>query len=261
MYFAFLFLALSLPALAHSRSVYSNVSTSVEAKRVVKLEVRLDKKRVSHCSGVLLSERVVATAAHCLHRKLKEPSSFTVQLGDQKAHAAKLFVHEGFDGEGGCTDVGIMILEEDIALPSEPLYVGCGLKWLSGKCNAYGYGLTEDNVLSPDVREVNYKVTESKIKGHEKPTCFTGTYPSRSKLCRGDSGGPTICRVAGKSVFVAVTSLGITKDLPDRLSRCKVSRASVLANVQAFIELLQQIPEEDRKFVKEYVNALDCPLD
>ncbi|CAD5232421.1 unnamed protein product [Bursaphelenchus xylophilus] len=252
-----------------ARSIDSQVSKSVDAKRVVEIyPLKNDTTQGKHpCSGVLLAGDIVATASHCfLDFFLQRGQRYYVKLGDQESLAARLYYQNYAQP---CRDTGILILEKNLTTPSVPLYVRCGAEWRAGNCTGYGYGLTEHNTSSTEVREVPYKVENSTQDELKHDTCSVASYLTKAKPCFGDSGGPTICNVDGKSVFVGVLSRGLPpanrkkemEKTKDPLAQCKICVAAGLANTNALMLLLKEIPKDDREYIFSRIKHLNCNVE
>ncbi|CAD5226917.1 unnamed protein product [Bursaphelenchus xylophilus] len=242
------------------RSLFSPITKNLDAKRVVRI-TSLTEAGPQFCTGVLLSEYVVLTAAHCIFNEElgKEPLLIDVENEKGSSKVKKFFLHNDYRPSAPCNDVALLILENGVPTSRIPIYFGCGKQWISGNCSAYGLGITEDERLSESVREVHFKVFDPQSDSFRDDTCWETFYTTRAKLCQGDSGGPVICRMDGKSIVMGVNIQVISTYYgEDILTLCKMSYGSIISNYRAISELLTQIPVFYQRFILNDIRTLDC---
>ncbi|CAD5230250.1 unnamed protein product [Bursaphelenchus xylophilus] len=247
--FGFAFL-LCVPTVLSVPWLYSKVSESPDAERVVEVRVHVNATRngkqvfgnATICSGVLLAEDIVATASHCrLSEWYKE-----------------------------CDDNALLILEKNITVQTaSPLYVYCGAVSDLKDCVGYGYGLTEHNAKSREVREAHYTVRRPPSNAYGSESCLIASYHSKAKMCNGDSGGPTICKFHGLSMLAGVGSqiyarvegtAPEVKTVEQEVSFCKLTSAFLMTRTANMIRLLKEIPGGDRKYIMNRIHAWNCGL-
>ncbi|CAD5232420.1 unnamed protein product [Bursaphelenchus xylophilus] len=269
----FVFL-LCLPTVLSVPSVYSKVSESPDAKRVVEVRIYINETRdgkqvlgnTTICSGVLLAEDIVATAAHCRHPDWPLAKYF-VRLGEQEVPVASYYGKTPTLEE--CNDNALLILEKNITVQTaSPLYVYCGEVSDLEDCAGYGYGLTEHNAKSREVREAHYTVRKRQQSDeYGTNSCLMASYHSKAKMCYGDSGGPTICKFQGLSTLVGVSSQiqayvdGTSPKIntvEEAVSFCKLSSDLLLAKSVNMIRLLNEIPGGDRKYILNRIKTMHC---
>lgn len=159
------------------------------------------------CSGSLIGDvggAIVLTAAHCL----RDPIAGAVLGSDYTAPervlpARSQFAHPDFDRHTGAFDLGIVVLDGHvdpatwIALPStadDGLAAGTRVDFV-------GYGTTNSATPNTERREVAGRV--------DAVTSVSFDYAQDAGgPCSGDSGGPALADVEGRSVLVGVTSSG-----------------------------------------------------
>ena len=158
------------------------------------------------CSGSLIGNAggpVVLTAAHCL----RSPLAGAVIGSDYAAPdvflpALSQFAHPDFDRRTGDFDFGVVVLDgvteasSWLSLPSGSDDLGAGTP-----VEFVGYGSTEDVNPNTERREVAGTIEQL------TPTSFEYAQ-TEGGPCSGDSGGPALAELAGKSVLVGVTSSG-----------------------------------------------------
>ncbi|CAD5232618.1 unnamed protein product [Bursaphelenchus xylophilus] len=231
----FLLSALAVP------SVDSKVSHRDVAKNVVRIG--------DYCSGVLLSDRVVLTAAHCIGPYAHD---VTIKVGNKTSRVARIFINKIFAKTRSCHDSAFIILKEPI-ITDQQLYLACGTQWLSN-CTAFGYGRTENKPMSDEVREVGY----FNVSIGRQASCFTATYSSKAKICGGDSGGPTICNADDKSVVIGVDTNFIAYEEKDPVKQCRSSWGAIITNSLGVVELVNQLEEEDKDYILSQIKTLGC---
>jgi V8-like Glu-specific endopeptidase len=169
------------------------------------------------CTGTLVADKVVLTAAHCVvdgDGVVSAPSTMGFAVGPDAAHPTQLstvtqvFVHEGYNAAGmsAHNDLAILVLRNSIH-NAEPLPFNCNTLAGSGlvgqAVQAVGYGDTRSSgsnntrkfFASEDV--VSIAAYDLTVDGH-------GT----AGVCSGDSGGPVLRRNNGVVQTVGVLSWG-----------------------------------------------------
>lgn len=177
---------------------------------VAQLELEPDD---SLCSGVLISENLILTAAHCVSdiSSSKIGSAFFPQAGDQRIRIKKMIVHpdygsnndedENFNSIGtNQNDLAILQLARPVAAPlmAVPLAQPNSVtKPDSVRVRIYGFGrkyMADDE--DPELRFADLTGSLNLSKGRiEFPRSKSGT-------CKGDSGGPSFL-ISGSDVRVA----------------------------------------------------------
>lgn len=143
-----------------------------------------------YCSGVLISNSIVLTAAHCVPFE----EEITVTTGRYKTTVSDRFIHPRYelisDSAGNLTDViydvAVLYLEDALPIKSFPL-----MYFEKASANdfgiAYGYGFDENGSLGQFKGGL---IPITKIDNEHIYSDYTKGYCSNT--CRGDSGGPLV---------------------------------------------------------------------
>ena len=169
-----------------------------------------------HCTGTLITRRIVATAGHCVIGR----GQLSVYLGAGPdidpgtiIPVADARPHPGFDPGTLKNDIGVILLEHEAAIPPIPIFGGFwDPSFIGRQIELVGFGAIDGGEPGPYLKRVG----TARLVSYEPTTLtFTGE-PSRT--CSGDSGGPAFMRLDGDLVLVGITSFGdraCTKDPTD----------------------------------------------
>jgi secreted trypsin-like serine protease len=164
-----------------------------------------------HCSGTLINERLILTAAHCLSgfdaRYMKFLIGPSLQQPEQVIPAAKIEPHPDYRYSSTSieNDIGLVHLAQDA--PVEPMGVNQGMdrSWIGKELLFVGYGNND-----------GYKKTGSGVKraasiaiSEVRSASFIYSSTMRKNSCQGDSGGPAFVKdIQGHWLVAGVTSYG-----------------------------------------------------
>ncbi|XP_059621721.1 trypsin-1-like [Phlebotomus argentipes] len=187
----------------------------------------MDNPNTKHfCGGLLLSEKWVLTAGHCVNafskntevvagaHSIKKPDSY-----EQRRTPLKTFVHENYGGDVGPHDLGLVEVSEPfefneyvtkVNLPTEPAYP-TGMATISGwgSMSNNFFPKYPDKLMKADLPLLDSQKCFNDYPGtpmHETNVC--AGEPNGSKaVCSGDSGSPLVVKNSeGEFVVYGVTS-------------------------------------------------------
>lgn len=220
---------------------------------------------VGRCTGSLIGERWVITAAHCV-TQVEGPQAgafppdltVAVGLGDNDRTSPSLetvgvqmiYVHPQWAPTASASnDLALLRLERPVG--HQAIRIGRpdqAALWGAGAPAAMaGWGEMEGGVVSTALRAGSAPIVADATCASSHPddggtlyfqaavNICAGSAAPRVQLCSGDSGGPLIVRDdAGRAVQVGVTSFGSRCDLP-------ASTPSVFVRVAAYAAWIAQV--------------------
>ncbi|HOX45202.1 MAG TPA: trypsin-like serine protease [Myxococcota bacterium] len=174
------------------------------------------------CSGTLITQGAVLTAAHCLGAPAGE---LEVVFGDTFRSSERVGVrasaaHPDYDAERALHDIGVLLLdgappEDAVPIPALPAYLGLDDADLGQPIEFVGFGTTEAGSVGRKLRVVGTldwlcqapwcDYGQGRVAMQD--TLCTDQQPGGP--CSGDSGGPGLMAREGRTYVAGVTAYGI----------------------------------------------------
>ncbi|KAL7080637.1 hypothetical protein ACQ4LE_000890 [Meloidogyne hapla] len=174
-------------------SLYSSIPpvTTQEAKFVVQIESNFTKI-TQFCSGTLLTNRLVVTAAHCLYREDSGfAASIRLKIGNQFYYSKEYAVRNDFikleEDFANFVDMALIILNTpNYYFMFDDFSQFYNIPLRSEETFAFGYGINEFRHMPKEPHKVPIKLVEGSSSDCTIDFYFSGS----GKSCLGDSGGP-----------------------------------------------------------------------
>lgn len=174
----------------------------------------------SICTGTLISDHVILTAAHCVEAAAPEEveAHFLTSEGCPVDHRKsirikmnRLVIHKDFDRTPqSLSDLALIYLEKKAPSDQQRIVpIKNGERPSSDQVLFIGFGITgEDRKDSQALRRV-YKSHSTDL--HPRPRSVVVDQRDRAGFCRGDSGAPILGEVFGETRILAVNSANVGK--------------------------------------------------
>ncbi|KAH8390684.1 hypothetical protein KR215_010135 [Drosophila sulfurigaster] len=204
------------------------------------------------CGGVIISNRIVLTAGHCLSRKFDAVEMYfgTVdrsnkrEVGQQRLiiKSTNIVVHQDYQARPYLNDIALIRLPADLLFDEyiQPAKLPDANELYENESAVVsGWGQTSYNGPQPNHLQY-YNVTvysNEECKNKLVPRVFPLSYiclkPSQSTPCFGDSGGPLAIRNDdGSHTLLGLTSFGITN--------CEKYSPVIYTRVSSFLQWIKQ---------------------
>ncbi len=150
------------------------------------------------CTGTLIGQRTVLTAAHCL----EGAKSATFTLGQSVYAAAQLIGHPSYDPQAVTNDVALLVLAKSVVGVS-PMPLATRPPALGESITLVGFGDTASGADNAGTK----RVAANKVSWLGSQTfSFSGSSGSRGNICQGDSGGPSLRTLGGSEYCLGIHS-------------------------------------------------------
>ena len=161
----------------------------------------------SLCTGTLVGDVVVLTAAHCIDRA----HNYSFLLNQQSYPVKHVFIHPHYESKAATyphvlNDVAIAILAVRPHSDITPLAMSRTQPWVDMPITIMGFGATGEGTGDDNVKRAQQSyISKVGAVHYEIPPLA-----DQGNLCDGDSGGPSLAFVRGQPIIVGVHS---TKDI------------------------------------------------
>jgi secreted trypsin-like serine protease len=182
------------------------------------------------CTGTLVAQSTVLTAAHCIDGM--QPGSLEFGFGpdqyqiDVTVPVAAVAQHPQWDSQNLANDVGVLTLAQDAPIAPVTMNPSMDQSWIGKVVTLVGYGVT-DGASQTGIG--TKRMVDVTIDSLDAATLHYTTEQGKT-ACNGDSGGPAFYEENGQLLVVGVTSYGD--------QQCQ--QYGVYTRVDAFLDWVQQ---------------------
>ena len=189
--------------------IVNGTECSSDNSPVVMIVMRASNGDTYLCSGTMLTQTHVLTAAHCFFENITDA---VIRAHGRSIPATHVAVHPGVSEQQTAifNDVAILTLSSAANLPTLPLATSTQPRG-GDTLGIFGYGVVEGTNEGSSSAGV-LRSGEMEVDNVTNDHIFTKYNGDGSNTCFGDSGGPAIFEVNGHPAIVGITSTGIRQD-------------------------------------------------
>ena len=172
----------------------------------------------SSCTGTVVTNDDVLTAAHCITSPLRSGADgFLVITENGSYPVTGLKVNPNYRGTGSAFDTAMVTVGQNLGLRPVPINV-TDIVTTGEEITVYGYGNDENGQSFVD-QGLSALKTGRMIVGATVPGSFAAAFnDTGSAICQGDSGGPVVQVLGGVPSIVGVTSFTLGGCVEDSVS-------------------------------------------
>jgi len=172
---------------------------------------------IASCTGSLITEDTVVTAAHCIRSNGRSPSAIDVTFhyglsrSQYTVGVATAVPMPGYDPALIKNDIALLFLQSPVSEPS--IELASTPAPLGTEVTVAGYGCTGDPFVAAAPCDTAARLVETQLTTVPSEACpdIAGpwqfcTYSAHTTVNRGDSGGPVIWSDHGELKLVGVTN-------------------------------------------------------
>ncbi|KAH8301975.1 hypothetical protein KR044_001474 [Drosophila immigrans] len=237
---------------AELRIINGNNAVPKQFPYQVYIESRINCEFEPNCGGVLISNRTVLTAAHCVRNK--KINSFQIRFGavdiSNKLETGQqhlivnrqnIEVHPLFDKYNILNDIALIRLPKDMRFDEyiQPVKLPDSDKLYDNERGVVsGWGISVNSHITKHLQYYNATVLPNEDCKQQVPIqYFPSSYiclkPSQSTPCYGDSGGPLAIRNEdGTSTLLGIASFV--------LAGCPIYSPAVYTRVSSFLQWIKR---------------------
>lgn len=182
----------------------------IDPKQKAAVGALIDATGKNFCTGTLVGDNTVLTAAHCVHNV--DPDIIRFAIGEDSARPAHVFEvakvrkNPAWIAGSPAHDNALLVLTESASAYAAPVFMNrepLTTALVGQQAQNVGYGLT---AVSGGTNTRRWWTTEPVTQVAEKYVVVDGQ--QQSGVCKGDSGGPALYRFANGSLRVIGTLHG-----------------------------------------------------
>jgi hypothetical protein len=162
---------------------------------------------IGSCSGTVVTNDDVLTAAHCIANPLREGADgFLVITENGNYPVTRYKVNPNYQGSGSAFDTAMVTVGQNLGLSPVPVNV-TDVVATGEDITVYGYGNDENGQSFMD-QGLSALKSGRMVVGLTVPGRFAAAFnETGSAICQGDSGGPVVQVLGGIPSIVGVTSM------------------------------------------------------